>query len=175
MSCNNTRSHCIGIVAAGPIIECATIGPAFWKFANHKWLRAAEVNTADTVYQTKDQTYKMCLSFSQLGMVPARGLFVWTGKDLAILLRLARWQKCEIFYLLRLLLYVCFAALTISFFYVRIALLVAAAASRNELSLIWGLIVVLLGNNGHRLHTYIPSISGQKSGGNNYVSMKAST
>ena len=101
------------------------------------------------------------------------GLFVWTRKDLAILLRLARWQKCEIFYLLRLL-YVCFAALTISFFYVRIALLVAAAASRNELSLIWGLIVVLLGNNGHRLHTYIPSISGQKSGENNYVSMKAS-
>ena len=41
------------------------------------------------------------------------------------------------------------------FFYVRIALLVAAAASRNELSLIWGLIVVLLGNNGHRLHTYL--------------------
>ena len=82
-------------------------------------------------------------------------LFVWTRKDLAILLRaLARWQKCKIFYLLRLL-YVCFAALTISFFYVRIALLVAAAASRNELSLIWGLIVVLLGNNGHRLHTYL--------------------
>ena len=42
-------THWIGCKAAGPIIESITIGAFFEEFANQRWLRAAEFNTADMV------------------------------------------------------------------------------------------------------------------------------
>ena len=60
---NSILSHWIGCKAAGPIIESITIGAFIKEFANQRWLRAADVNTADTVLN------KNCILFQKVEKV----------------------------------------------------------------------------------------------------------